>query len=265
MAGLEARDRRAQADLGQVGEQREHAAVDLAGLDVVAAAGVDLDALVGQHALLEHRLRQQQDLADREAVGVVAVAGRSCPTRGRSRSTRAASSRRGSASGRSTARRGRPGGSRSGRAAASPLVGVPTRPSTVLATTREPFLSGRSSRSSRSGRSRARSSSCRSPSRRSGRRRSKSCSSPPCLRAFGRAGLANRRCLTTGRARRVALARVGESRRAATVVAVSLRPADAARGRLRVLRALRDLVGLAAAWCRPSAPGSSCDTEPRPR
>src|SRR5829696_5857789 len=73
VAGLEARYGGPQADLGQVLEHRQHAPVDLPGPDVVAAAGVDLDAVVGQDALLEHRLRQQQDLADREAVGVVAV------------------------------------------------------------------------------------------------------------------------------------------------------------------------------------------------
>ena len=74
VAALERRDGRRKPRLGEVLERGEHAAVDLAGLDVLAAARVDLDPLVGEHALLEQRLRQQQDLADRE-VRVLAVEG----------------------------------------------------------------------------------------------------------------------------------------------------------------------------------------------
>ena len=58
-------DRGPQAGLGEVLERGEHAPVDLARADVVAAAAVELDALVGEHAALEQPLRQQQDLADR--------------------------------------------------------------------------------------------------------------------------------------------------------------------------------------------------------
>ena len=61
---------------------------------------------------------------------------------GRSRSTRAASSRRGSAWGRCAGRRGRPGGSRSAGAGRASACGRPRRPSMVPATTRAPFLSG---------------------------------------------------------------------------------------------------------------------------
>jgi hypothetical protein len=56
VAALERGDRRPQAGLGQVGERRQHAPVDLARAHVGAAAGVELDALVGEHAPLEQRL-----------------------------------------------------------------------------------------------------------------------------------------------------------------------------------------------------------------
>ena len=82
-------------------ERGQHAAVDRAGLDVLAAAVVDLDARVGEHALDQRLLAHQQDLADRRASRRRGRRTGSCPWRGRSRSTRAASSRRGSASGRS--------------------------------------------------------------------------------------------------------------------------------------------------------------------
>ena len=77
-----------------------------------AAAAVDRDAVVGEHAAGEGLLAHQHDLADREAPRRRSRTARSCPWRGRPRSTRAASSRRGSASGRCAGRRGRPGGSR---------------------------------------------------------------------------------------------------------------------------------------------------------
>ena len=113
VAALQGGDARPQAGLGQVLERREHAAVDLAGADVVAAALVYLDALVGEDALLEQRLRQQHDLTDRHRAGLVLavehVAARGAVDRPW---PRAASSRRGSASGRCSARRGPPGGSR---------------------------------------------------------------------------------------------------------------------------------------------------------
>ena len=67
VTALQAGDGGLEAGLGQVLERGQHAPVDLAGADVVAAAGVDLDALVGEHAALEQRASgQQQDLADRE-------------------------------------------------------------------------------------------------------------------------------------------------------------------------------------------------------
>jgi hypothetical protein len=71
VAALERGHAGLQARLGQVRERREHAAVDLAGADVVTAAAVDLDALIRKHALLEQRLRQQHDLADRHSAGLV--------------------------------------------------------------------------------------------------------------------------------------------------------------------------------------------------
>src|SRR4051812_28042418 len=75
VARLEAAHGGLEARLGEVGEHDEHAAVDLAGGDVLAAARVDRDARVAQHALGEQRLREQHDLADREvAVAVEDVA-----------------------------------------------------------------------------------------------------------------------------------------------------------------------------------------------
>jgi hypothetical protein len=64
VAALERGDRWPQAGLRQIGKRRERAPVDLARADVIAPAAVDLDPLVGEDALLEQRLRQQQDLAD---------------------------------------------------------------------------------------------------------------------------------------------------------------------------------------------------------
>src|SRR5215217_6901634 len=51
----------------EVCERCEHASVDLARADVVAATLVDLDAVVREHSPLELSLREQQDLADRLA------------------------------------------------------------------------------------------------------------------------------------------------------------------------------------------------------
>ena len=53
MAALQRRDGRLEARDGQELEHRQHAPVDLAGLDVAAPAGVDVDAGVAQHLLLE--------------------------------------------------------------------------------------------------------------------------------------------------------------------------------------------------------------------
>jgi hypothetical protein len=70
MAALHRGDGRGAGRSGEVLERREDAAVDRAGADVVAAAGVDVDARVGEHAALEGLLAHQQDLADRRRVGV---------------------------------------------------------------------------------------------------------------------------------------------------------------------------------------------------
>jgi hypothetical protein len=73
-----------QAGLGEVREHHEHAAVDLAGADVLLAAGVDVDPRVGEDPLREQRLRQQHHLADREvAVAVERVLARSAVDGGR--------------------------------------------------------------------------------------------------------------------------------------------------------------------------------------
>ena len=72
MPALERRDRRPHADLGQVGKQRQDAAVDAAGLDVRAAAGVDLDPAVGKHAARDQRLRKQDRLADGQLASLLA-------------------------------------------------------------------------------------------------------------------------------------------------------------------------------------------------
>ena len=70
VAAAQRRHRRAHARGGEELERRQHAAVDLAGADVVAAAGVELDARVGEHVLDERLLAHQQDLADRGLLGV---------------------------------------------------------------------------------------------------------------------------------------------------------------------------------------------------
>src|SRR3954451_16812461 len=78
LAGLQRGHGRVEPGLREVLERREHAAVDLDALDVVATGRVDLDARVAQDARLEQRLRHQEVLADRECraaavEGVLAV------------------------------------------------------------------------------------------------------------------------------------------------------------------------------------------------
>ena len=94
---MQARDRRLEAGRGQEGQGGQHAAVDLAGEHVAAAAAVDLDARVGQHAALQRALAEQQDLADGRVARVGPEERVLARRRGRSPSTPAASSRRGSA------------------------------------------------------------------------------------------------------------------------------------------------------------------------
>ena len=53
MAGEEARHRHRLVRLGEIADQHEHAHVDPPGLDVLAAAGVDQDALVVEETLRE--------------------------------------------------------------------------------------------------------------------------------------------------------------------------------------------------------------------
>ena len=108
----------------------------------MAAALVDVDVRVAQDVALERLLAHQHDLADRGRLGVLAEERDCAWPSGRSRSTRAASSRRGSASGRSAGRRGRPGGSRSACAGRASGRVLPIRPRIVPPLTREPFLSG---------------------------------------------------------------------------------------------------------------------------
>src|SRR4051812_17595339 len=62
-------DGRLQAGGGEELERRKHAAVDRAGADVLAAAVVDRDALVGEHAAGERLLAHEHDLADARLVG----------------------------------------------------------------------------------------------------------------------------------------------------------------------------------------------------
>ena len=134
VAAAQRADGGAQPRLRQVRERRQHAPVDLPGGMSCAAAGVDVDALVGQHALLEQRLRAAAGSGRSSG----RRAARSRRSRGRSRWPRAASSRRGSASGRSGARRGRPAGSRSRGAAPRRPAAAPTRPMTAPPRTRAP-------------------------------------------------------------------------------------------------------------------------------
>ena len=72
VAAAQRRDRRLQPGGGEELERREHAAVDLAGRDVVAAALVDVDVRVAQDVALERVLAHQHDLADRGRLGVAA-------------------------------------------------------------------------------------------------------------------------------------------------------------------------------------------------
>ena len=72
VAALHRGDRRLEARGGQELERGEHAAVDRAGADVAGAAGVDVDARVGEHVTAQRVLAHQQDLPERGAVGVVA-------------------------------------------------------------------------------------------------------------------------------------------------------------------------------------------------
>ena len=102
VAALERRHRGPQAAVGQELEHGQHAAVDLAALRMsLRPHVVDVDARVVEHALLQLLLGHQQDLADGRACGRPSRRTGSCPRRGRSPWTRAASSRRGSAWGRS--------------------------------------------------------------------------------------------------------------------------------------------------------------------
>ena len=80
------RHRRLEAGGDEELERRQHAAVDLAGADVLAPAAVDLDVRVVEHALGERVLVHQQDLPDRRGGRVLAderVAVRRAVDRGR--------------------------------------------------------------------------------------------------------------------------------------------------------------------------------------
>ena len=117
------------------------------GADVLAAALVDVDARVGEHAALERLLAHEQDLADRGRLGVGADERVACRRRGRSRSTRAASSRRGSAWGRSAGRRLPAGRISKRRCEARRAVPAPMRPRMVPPMTRAPLRSGLATKS----------------------------------------------------------------------------------------------------------------------
>ena len=235
--------------------------------DVVAAAVVDVDPRVGEHAPDERLLAHQQDLADRRVARRRRRRTGSCRRRGRSRSTRAASSRRGSASGRCAGRRGRPGGSRTAGAARGGSSFLPRRPRIVPATTRAPgrrrlswtSLRPRPKTAGSSPRSSSRRRSCRCARTPAGRRRRP--------RRSGRVGLANRRCFV-GTAGLRALATV---LRGPLRFGLRLRPARLGRRRggrgggrggrgvaLRQLELLGDLLGGRRAAA--SAPGSGLAT-----
>src|SRR6185312_14866607 len=68
VAAVQRADRRLQAAGGEELERGEDAAVDLAGLDVAAAAVVDLDVRAAEDPLLQRLLAHQQDLADRRVL-----------------------------------------------------------------------------------------------------------------------------------------------------------------------------------------------------
>ena len=266
VAALERGDRRLEARRGEELERREHAAVDLPGLDVAPAAAVDLDARV-----VERRAGRAPPCS---SAGSGRSTGRrrpgrrtgSCPRRGRSRSTRAASSRRGSASGRSAGRRGRPGGSRRACAARRSSAVLPMRPRIVPATTREPFSSGLSrdvrAVEAEDAREVALEASRR---RRCGRVRSNTCWAPPASAAFVRRGLANRRCLAALPVGWLAPSRAG---RLLDAAGAALRPpalgrargrgrgVRRGRGRRRVLVGQLELRLRSRAW-RPCAPSGA--------
>ena len=75
VAALEGGDRGLEARRGEELERREHAAVDVAGLDVAAAAVVDADPRIVEDALLQRLLGHQQDLPDGRVLGVRAEEG----------------------------------------------------------------------------------------------------------------------------------------------------------------------------------------------
>src|SRR3954470_9299690 len=86
VAAVQRADRRLEAARGEELERREHAAVDVARLDVAAAAGVDPDVRAVEYAPLQRLLAHQQDLADRRVLGVGAeerVLARGAVDRGR--------------------------------------------------------------------------------------------------------------------------------------------------------------------------------------
>ena len=215
--------------LGQVLERGQHAPVDLAGADVVAAAR------------RRPRCARRRARASRAAASAAAGSGRSTsrprrrrrgrcgPRRGRSRWPRAASSRRGSASGRSAARPCRPGGSRSPGARALPASvradAAEHRAADharALAQPAQPDLLGVEAERAREVVA------CRSRSRPAcAPSASSSCSRPPASRAPGMSGWANRRSLT-GTLACGARGRSAASRgRLAVVEASGWRPAEA--------------------------------------
>ena len=72
MAALHRGHGRLEAGGGEELERGQHAPVDRAGADVAGAAGVDVDARVGEHVAAQRVLAHQQDLAERRLLGVVA-------------------------------------------------------------------------------------------------------------------------------------------------------------------------------------------------
>ena len=237
-----------QPGLGQVGQAGEHPAVDLARADVVAAALVDLDALVGEHAPLQQRLGQQQDLADREAVGLlVAVEHVAVRRPGRSRWPRAASSRRGSAWGRFAGLRGRPDGSRSPGGRPCRPRAAPTRPEHRAADHPRPDLQPAQAEALGIERPRP---PCRSTAR--SRAGCRSARAAPARRPRGRAGATGWRTAAASpagrpaaRARRRSGRAGGRQTRAATATGRRGGPPRAAWDR-----------------CRPWAPGSAAPPRP---
>ena len=131
---LERGDGQPESVAGQVFHRRQEPLVDLTGADVGPPALVDRQARIGEHPALELRLRHQQDLADVGARVRERVLAGGAVDRRRLQQLPAVQDRL-----RIDPRRARPAGRMAKLTCGASLPVLPIRPSTVPATTCEPF------------------------------------------------------------------------------------------------------------------------------